>query len=72
MALPIGIPQIKLGDLQSSSKGQKSIPISYANDQQGDRVFIFPGKLEVPFNPAAFQQPDATRLNLCPQMNSNR
>ena len=64
MSLPIGIPQIILGDVQTSSKGQKSIPISYANDQ-GDRVFIFPGKLEVPFNPSAFQQPEASRLNLC-------
>ena len=64
MALPIGVPQIKLGDLQTSSKGQRSIPISYANDR-GERVFVFPGKQEVPCNPTAYQQPEASRLNLC-------
>ena len=58
------VPQIVLGEVHTSSKGQKSIPISYASNQ-GDRVFIFPGKQDVPFSPAAYQQPDANRLNLC-------
>ena len=65
MTLPIAVPQIKLGELQTSSKGQKSLPVMYANEVQGDRVFIFPGRLEVPFKPTAYQQPEASRLNLC-------
>ena len=64
MALPIGVPQITLGEIQTSSKGARSIPISYAGDQR-DRVFIFTGKQEVPFNPAAYQNAEATRVNLC-------
>ena len=64
MSLAIGIPQIVLGNVHTSGKGQKSIPVSYANDK-GDRVFVFPGRLDVPFNPTAYQQPDASRLNLC-------
>ena len=64
MSLPIGIPQITLAEVQTTSKGQKSIPIAYANNG-GDRVFIFPGRQDVPFNPAAYQNPDASRLNLC-------
>ena len=64
MALAIGVPTIKLGELQTSSEGQKSIPVCYASDQ-GDRVFTFPGQQDVPFNPCAYQEPDASRLSLC-------
>ena len=28
-------------------------------------MYLYPGRLEVPFNASAYQQPDAQRLNLC-------
>ncbi len=56
------IPAITLGAVQSSGRGQKSIPIT-GND--GKQVYLYPDALQVPFNASAFQNPDASRVSLC-------
>ena len=60
--MPAAIPAITLGALQSSGRGQKSIPILGSD---GKAVFLYPGALEVPFNASAYQNPEASRVNLC-------
>ena len=57
------VPQIGLGELQVSGKGQKSIKVT-TPDSKGD-VSLLPGKMAVPFNPSAYQNAEASRLNLC-------
>ena len=60
--MPAAIPAITLGALQSSGRGQKSIPILGSD---GKPVYLYPGALEVPFNASAYQNPEASRVNLC-------
>ena len=56
------VPSIRLGDLQISGRGQKSIPLYQAD---GKQLYVFPGTMDIPFNASAFQNSDATRVNLC-------
>ena len=56
-------PAVVLGDPQVSGKGQQSIPV-IGPDLKNER-YDFPGKMPVPFNPSAYQNAEANRLNLC-------
>ena len=53
---------IKLGELQITGRGQKSIPIFQANDKP---YYVLPKAMDIPFNATAFQNTEATRVNLC-------
>ncbi len=53
---------IKLGALQVSAKGAKQVPIFYTNDKS---VFVQLGPLSTLFEPSAFGDATATRVNLC-------
>ena len=56
MATPIS--DISLGEVTTSSKGAKAIPLV-------NPLFLQPGPLRVVWKPSAFQQPDASRVNIC-------
>ena len=51
---------LQLGAIQTGGKGQKSIPVLFA----GQPYFLTPAPLHVPFSASAYQNPEATRLNL--------
>ena len=52
-----------LGDVQTSSKGIKSAPLT---DASGNPVFIVAQEhLSAPFGASAFNDPEATRKNIC-------
>ena len=57
------IPTITPGQVQTSWRGQKSIPIY--DKETGGSVHLAPGSLSVLFSASAYQDPEATRLNLC-------
>jgi hypothetical protein len=53
----------KLGDLLVTSKGAKQIPVT---NQNGQPLIFMPNEaLTVCYQPSAFNDPDATRVNLC-------
>ena len=56
MATPIS--DISLGEATTSSKGAKAIPLVVP-------LILQPGPLRVVWKPSAFQQPDASRVNIC-------
>ena len=56
------ISAIILGDLQVSTKGAKSVPLSYIG---GKSAFLQASSLTPLFEPSAFNDPSATRVNLC-------
>ncbi len=58
---PLDTSAIKLGALQVSAKGAKQVPIFYTNDKS---VFLQLGPLSTLFEPSAFGDPAATRVNL--------
>ena len=62
----LDISAIKLGALQVSTKGAKQVPLSFANDKS---VFLQAGPLTAQFEPSAFNDPQATRVNLCLSVN---
>ena len=52
-----------LGDVQISSKGIRSAPLT---DEDGQAVFIVSkDELSAPFGASAYNDPDATRKNIC-------
>ena len=55
------IPAITLGDLQTSTKGAKSVPLYIG----GKSAFLQASQLTPLFEPSAFNDPLATRVNLC-------
>ena len=57
-----GIPAFKVGALQTNGKS-KSLSIVGADGKPD--VYLYPGFLQVPFNASAYQNPEASRLNLC-------
>ena len=59
---------IKLGALQVSAKGAKQVPLFYENDKS---IFTQIGPLQVLFDPSAFGDPSASRVNLCLPTNEN-
>ena len=59
MATPTS--DISLGEVIVSGKGAKTIPLSSG----GAPIVWHPGPLRVVFRPSAFQQPDASRVNIC-------
>ena len=60
--MPASAPAIKLGESQITGKGQKSIPIWQAD---GKPFYLLPNAMDIPFNATAFQNTEATRVNLC-------
>ena len=56
------ISAITLGDLQTSTKGAKSVPLSYLG---GKSAFLQASQLTPLFEPSAFNDPLASRVNLC-------
>jgi hypothetical protein len=58
--------QIKLGQLQINPKGAKQVPISLDNDKS---LFLRHGPLAPLFEPSAFNDPVATRVNLSLSVN---
>ena len=59
----IDISSLALGDVVTTGKGAKQIPLSTIS---GDPVIWRPkDALTVLFEPSAYNQPDATRVNLC-------
>ncbi len=57
----LDISAIKLGALQVSAKGAKQVPLFYNNDTS---IFTKLGPLSVCYEPSAFGDPTATRVNL--------
>ena len=59
----IDLASLALGELQTTGKGAKQIPLS----TDGGEAVIWTPKdaLTVLFEPSAYNQPDATRVNLC-------
>ena len=58
----IDFSSLALGDVATTGKGAKQIPLSIG----GDSVVWKPrDALNVLFEPSAYNQPDATRVNLC-------
>ena len=59
----IDLGSLALGELQTTGKGAKQIPLSTIG---GEAVLWQPkDALTVLFEPSAYNQPDATRVNLC-------
>ena len=59
----IDLASLALGDVTTTGKGAKQIPLSTV---EGEPVVWRPkDALNVLFEPSAFNQPDATRVNLC-------
>ena len=59
----IDLASLALGELQTTGKGAKQIPLSTIG---GEAVIWTPkDALTVLFEPSAYNQPDATRVNLC-------
>ncbi len=58
----LDVSAIKLGALQVSAKGAKQVPLFYENDKS---IFTQVGPLQVLFEPSAFGDPSASRVNLC-------
>ena len=59
----IDLASLALGDVVTTGKGAKQIPLSTSG---GEAVVWRPkDALTVLFEPSAFNQPDATRVNLC-------
>ncbi len=58
----LDISALKLGALQVSAKGAKQVPLTYHNDKS---IFLQLGPLSTLFEPSAFGDPAATRVNLC-------
>ena len=56
------ISAIILGDLQVSTKGAKSVPLSFLG---GKGIYLHASALTPLFEPSAFNDPAATRVNLC-------
>ena len=56
----------KLGDILVTSKGAKQIPVTNQNGQA--LIWMHNESLSPCYNPSAFNDPDATRVNLCLQM----
>ncbi len=57
----IDINAIRLGPLQTSSKGAKQAPLLYQNEKS---IFTQLGPLSVCYEPSAFGDPTASRVNL--------
>ena len=57
----LDITALKLGALQVSAKGAKQVPIFYTNERS---VFLTLGPLSALFEPSAFGDPEASRVNL--------
>ena len=53
----------KLGDLIVSSKGAKQIPVT--NKAGSPLIWMHDESLSVCYQPSAFNDPDATRVNIC-------
>jgi hypothetical protein len=60
------MPIIKLGTPTVSAKGAKQVPIFLENDQS---LFLQHGPLTACFEPSAFNDPTASRVNLCLTIN---
>ena len=59
----IDLASLALGDVTTTGKGAKQIPLSTIG---GEAVIWRPkDALTVLFEPSAYNQPDATRVNLC-------
>ena len=59
----IDLASLALGDVVTTGKGAKQIPLSTIG---GEAVIWRPkDALTVLFEPSAYNQPDATRVNLC-------
>ena len=59
----IDVASLVLGDVVTTGKGAKQIPLSTIG---GEPVVWKPkDSLTVLFEPSAYNQPDATRVNLC-------
>ena len=59
----IDLASLVLGDVTTTGKGAKQIPL---NTVEGEAVVWRPkDDLNVLFEPSAYNQPDATRVNLC-------
>ncbi len=57
---------LKLGDLTVSSKGAKAIPVSTKTGQP--LIWMHAESLSPCYQPSAYNDPDASRVNLCLQM----
>ena len=63
MAATIDISQLNFAALAVAAKGSKQVPALYSD---GSSVVFQPETLfEVPFEPSAFNDPEATRVTLC-------
>ena len=63
--MPLEISDLSLGDVQVNSKGAKQVPL-----HQGHNTLTWqPGPLRVKFQPAAFNDPSATRVSICFDVN---
>ena len=51
---------LQIGDLVTSGKGAKTAPFT----SEGKSVFANLGPMQIPFEPSAFQDPEATRVNM--------
>jgi hypothetical protein len=60
------VSKVKLGQLQINPKGAKQVPISLENDKS---LFLQHGPLAPLFEPSAFNDPVATRVNLSLSVN---
>ena len=58
----INIPDLAFGLLVTTSKGSKQLPALY---KDGSSVSWQPDAMEIPFEPSAFQDPEANRVTLC-------
>ena len=58
----LDVSAIKLCALQVSAKGAKQVPLAYHNDKS---IFLQLGPLSTLFEPSAFGDPSASRVNLC-------
>ena len=59
----IDLASLALGDVTTTGKGAKQIPL---NTVEGEPIIWRPkDALNVLFEPSAYNQPDATRVNLC-------
>jgi hypothetical protein len=56
----------KLGDLITTSKGSKQIPVT--TNTSSPLIWMHSDALSVCYTPSAFNEPEATRVNICLEM----
>ena len=59
----VDLASLALGDVVTTGKGAKQIPLSAIGGEPA--IWRPKDALTVLFEPSAFNQPDATRVNLC-------